>query len=59
LWGPVFEPLKDPDRFRKFEVSNVLHTIRWEDGADLAPESLYDKLIEQAPATAPRQARIG
>lgn len=35
LWGPVFEPLKDPAVFRRFEVSDVLHTVTWEN-ADLA-----------------------
>jgi hypothetical protein len=48
LWGPVFEPLKDPAVFRTFEVSPVLHTIRWANDADLAPEYLYDKMVEQA-----------
>ena len=48
LWGPVFEPLKDPERFKRFEVSDVLHTIKWDNDADLAPEYLYDKMVEQA-----------
>ncbi|GAB4343468.1 MAG: DUF2442 domain-containing protein [Candidatus Abyssubacteria bacterium] len=50
LWGPVFEPLKDIDLFKRFEVSDVLHTVRWENNADLAPEFLRDKMIEQAAA---------
>ena len=48
LWGPVFEPLKDPSVFRRFSVSDVLHTVCWENGADFAPEFLYDKMVEQA-----------
>ncbi len=48
LWGPMFEPLKDPAVFRRFEVSNVLHTIKWENDADLAPEYLYQKMVEQS-----------
>ena len=48
LWGPVFEPLKDVARFRQFEVSPVLHTIRWDNDADLAPEFLHQKLLEQS-----------
>ena len=48
LWGPMFEPLKDPAAFRRFEVSPVLHTIRWENDADLAPEFLHQKMMEQA-----------
>ena len=47
LWGPVFEPLRNPEIFRRFEVSAVVHTIRWENDADFAPEFLYDKMIEQ------------
>ena len=39
LWGPVFEPLKDPDAFRQFEVAEY-GTIAWPNGADLAPEFL-------------------
>ena len=48
LWGPVFEPLKDPNCFRRFSVSDVLHTVCWENGADFAPEFLYDKMVEQS-----------
>ncbi len=44
LWGPVFEPLKDKERFKNFKISDVLHTIAWENGADLAPEFLYEHL---------------
>lgn len=51
LWGPVFEPLKDPAVFRRFTVSPVLHTICWDNGADLAPEYLYDKMAEQSRAS--------
>ena len=46
LWGPMFEPLRDLRTFRKFEVSPILHTIRWENNADLAPEYLYAKMVE-------------
>ena len=35
LWGPVFEPLKDLDQFKRFAVSDVLHTLVWENDADL------------------------
>lgn len=44
LWGPVFEPLKDPEKFQAFEVSPVLHTLVWENGADFAPEHLLAKI---------------
>ena len=41
LWGEVFEPLKDIDKFRDFKVDTELSTIVWPTGADLAPEFLY------------------
>ncbi|MHC4444899.1 MAG: DUF2442 domain-containing protein [Planctomycetota bacterium] len=44
LWGPMFEPLKDIELFKNFTVSEVVHTITWENDADLAPEYLYEKL---------------
>ena len=42
LSGPVFEPLKDLSYFRRFEVAEY-GTIAWPNGADLAPEFLYEK----------------
>jgi len=48
LWGPVFEPLKDLDLFQRFRVSEVFHTICWDNNADLAPEFLHEKMAEQA-----------
>jgi len=44
LWGPVFEPLKDINQFRKFSVHPDLHTITWENGADFSPEFLRNAL---------------
>lgn len=41
LEGPVFEPLKKPDEFRKFRVDEELRTIVWPNGTDLAPEYIY------------------
>jgi hypothetical protein len=56
LWGPMFEPLKDVRTFQAFEVSPILHTLRWENDADLAPEYLYDKMVEQTRALEPAVA---
>ncbi len=44
LYGEVFEPLKDLEKFKSFRVDPVLETIVWENGADLAPEFLYDRI---------------
>ena len=44
LWGPVFEPLKDINRFRLFTVHPDLHTIVWDNGADFSPEFLHSTI---------------
>jgi hypothetical protein len=38
LDGPVFEPLKNLDYFKRFRSEG--HTLAWENGADFAPEYL-------------------
>jgi len=43
LWGPVFEPLKQPEIFRTVAVAEY-GTIAWPNGADLAPEFLYERV---------------
>lgn len=40
LYGPVFEPLRDAEYFRRFAVHPELHTLVWPNGADFAPEFL-------------------
>ena len=40
LDGPVFEPLKSRTYFRKFFVEGG--AVVWPNGADVAPEALYD-----------------
>ena len=42
LWGEVFEPLRDLEQFKDFRIDTDLHTIVWRNGADLAPEYLYE-----------------
>ncbi len=41
LTGPVFEPLRDVQTFRSFQVHPDLHTVTWPNGADFAPEFLH------------------
>jgi hypothetical protein len=44
LYGEMFEPLRDMKTFQAFKVDPDLETIVWDNGADLAPEFLYDKM---------------
>ena len=47
LSGPIFEPLRDVNLFRKFVVHHELHTIVWENEADFSPEFLHDKAQQE------------
>jgi hypothetical protein len=40
IHGEIFEPLREVEYFRKFEVSRELGTVVWPNGADFAPEFL-------------------
>lgn len=41
LWGPVFEPLRDPALFAQVAVDPMFGSVYWPTGADLAPEFVY------------------
>lgn len=41
LWGPVAEPLQNPDYFRQVRVDPELGTVVWPNGYDLDPDVLH------------------
>jgi hypothetical protein len=43
LYGAMFEPLREPLMFSKVRLNPETGTIEWPNGADLAPEFLYEK----------------
>ena len=45
LDGEIFAPLRDSTYFKQFTVNPELHTVTWPNGADFAPEFLYDKIL--------------
>jgi len=42
LYGEMFEPLRDPTFFAQMRLEPGDITISWPNGADLAPEFLYE-----------------
>jgi hypothetical protein len=56
LFGPVFEPLRDPDFFAEVSVDEY-GAVCWPNGADLAPDALHMQLAgcQAAPLGASRQ----
>ena len=46
LFGTVFEPLKDPTLFAQVNIDKF-GALAWPNGADLAPDTLYQTLLEK------------
>ena len=57
LDGPVFEPLKDSQYFRRFTVNPDIDTITWPNEADFSPDFLYEIGIDLGEQSAVRDAQ--
>jgi hypothetical protein len=44
LYGELLEPLKNKALFRQFTIHPEFQTLTWANGADIAPEFLFEKL---------------
>jgi hypothetical protein len=52
-WRGVFEPLQDPAYFARVAVDDEAGTIAWPNGADMAPEPLYEQARRNLSASSP------
>jgi hypothetical protein len=43
LVGSIFQPVRVLDTFRSFTIHPEFHTLVWPNGADIAPEPLYER----------------
>jgi hypothetical protein len=50
LWGPMFEPLRAPDRFAEVTLDEFGAPC-WPNGADIAPDAIYEDLTRGSSAT--------
>lgn len=56
LWGPMADPLRNPDYFARVQVDPELGTVVWPNGYDLDPDVLHGDYepVEQPAARASR-----
>ncbi len=47
LYGEIFEPLLDKKQFAKARMNTDTLTVEWSNGADFAPEFLYELAKQQ------------
>jgi hypothetical protein len=52
LYGPIFEPLRDPAYFARAYLDPDSRTVTWPNGADFAPDFLYRLEPEKVPVEA-------
>ncbi len=44
MYGPVFESARTPEGFAELSVDPDTGTVCWPGGADLAPDTLYERV---------------
>jgi hypothetical protein len=49
LYGPIFEPLRDPAYFALAYLDPDSRTVTWPNRADIAPDYLYEMEAESQP----------
>lgn len=52
LYGPIFEPLRDPAYFAQAYLDADSRTVTWPNRADFAPDFLYELQAETITAEA-------
>lgn len=56
MHGPVFEDARTPEGFAKVAVDPETETVVWAGGADLAPDTLYERVRSGAWPRSPAAA---